>query len=190
MTDTNHLLAEFVRGRELQQHAEEVPEFDLQAFDAACEGTEVALVAKLVQDMNGIHGGWKRGIRWWRLSHRLRPEKVVGLAGAEPLEGDDLLNQERVKKVAADFPKCTFLIEHLGFPWTEELFGVMASCPNVWTDISMARARPHLLAWNLTMARDCGLFDRITWGTGYVGKRIDQWQAALKVDVDWLQKGA
>jgi predicted TIM-barrel fold metal-dependent hydrolase len=252
----NHLLAEFVRPGELQQHPDEVPEFDLRAFDAACEELEIALVVTLVQDMNRIHGGWQGGHPLVAAFQKLRPDKVVGLAGAEPLDGNDLLNHERLEEVegllrdgslrglvltppygnyyandpccypfyavaqqagvpvfmhhsaqlaellrapmkyartwlldevAADFPKCTFVIEHMGFPWTEELFGVMASCPNVWADISMARARPHLLAWNLTMARDYGLLDRITWGTDYVGKRVDQWMAAVKADVAWLQ---
>jgi len=251
-----HLLGEYAPCGNLKQHPDEVTDFDLSAFDAAVEELDLDRVVTLVQDMTRIDGGWLGGNPLIAAFQELRPDKLIGLAGAEPLDTRDQLNQQRLAEieaafhekrlsglvltppygyyysndprcypfyaaaqraqvpvymhhsaqlaeaqrapmkyartwlldeVASDFPKCTFLIEHMGWPWTQELFGVMASCPNVWTDISYSSSRPHLLAWNLTMARDYGLLDRITWGTDYVGDRVDEWAAMVRKDIRWLR---
>ena len=251
-----HLLGEYAPCGNLKQHPDEADDFDLGAFDAAVEELELDRVVTLVQDMTRIDGGWLGGNPLIAAFQGLRPDKVIGLAGAEPLDTRDQMNHERLAEVetafrdgslsglvltppygyyysndprcypfyaaaqqarvpvymhhsaqlaeaqrapmkyartwlldevASDFAKCAFLIEHMGWPWTEELFGVMASCPNVWTDISYSSSRPHLLAWNLTMARDYGLLDRITWGTDYVGDRVDEWAAMVRKDIHWLR---
>jgi predicted TIM-barrel fold metal-dependent hydrolase len=92
-------------------------------------------------------------------------------------------------EVAADFQGVTFVLEHMSWPWTQELFALMSHCLNVWTDISMLTCRPHVLAWNLTMARDYGLLDRVVWGTDYLGNSVDEWASVVAKDVEWLRGG-
>ena len=58
----------------------------------------------------------------------------------------------------------------MAWPWTEELLAIMAHGPNVHTGLAMLSTRPHMLAWDLTMAGDYSFLDRILWGAHYVGK--------------------
>jgi len=91
-------------------------------------------------------------------------------------------------EVVADFAGLTIVVEHMGWPWTEELLAVMAHGPNVWTDISALNDRPHLLAWNLTMARDYGVLDRVIWGTDFVGNQVEEWAGVVRQEVAWLRE--
>jgi len=252
----SHLLANFTPCVFLKERLVEVEGFDLAAFDACVERMGIARVVTLAQEMTRIHGQWLGSNALVASFRRLRPDRVIAMAGAEPLDERDLHNQGRLEEVraalrgnelhgllltppyghycatdprcypfyalaqehgapvylhhsaqlgdahlapmrfarpwlldevAADFPRLTMLVEHMGWPWTQELFALMAHAPNVWTDISMLICRPHLLAWNLTMARDYGLLDRIVWGTDYVGDRVDEWEKVVRGDTNWLR---
>ncbi len=252
----SHFLANYAPSAALKTSLDQVKEFDLPAFDAAAERHGLIGLVTLAQEMTRIHGQWLGSNALMAAFEELRPQMVLGMAGAEPLDERDLLNQERLAEVkaafevkrlhgllltppyghyysndprcypfyalaeamdvpvylhhsaqlgeahlapmkfarpwlldevAADFPKLTLLVEHMGWPWTQELFALMAHCPRVWTDISMLTCRPHLLAWNLTMARDYNLLDRIVWGTDYVGDRVDEWEAVIEGDTQWLR---
>ena len=75
-----------------------------------------------------------------------------------------------------DFPELRFNVEHMGYPWTEELLAIMARSPNVYTDIAMfidpyvfdgLKGRHLLLARNLGMAREYGVLDRVFYGSDY-----------------------
>ena len=91
----------------------------------------------------------------------------------------------RLDDVVIDFPELRFNAEHMGYPWTEELFAIMSRSPNVFTDIAMfvqpykgpfnRKGRPLTLARNLGMARDYGVLDRIFYGSDYVGESIDEY---------------
>ena len=239
----SHLLANRMPCDSLRAHPDEVQEFELAAFDARCKELGVARVVTLAQEMTAIRRRWLGSNELLAAFQRLRPDRVIAMASAEPMDERDLFNQARLDEVrsalgagelqgllltppyghfysndprcypfyslareagvpvylhhsaqlgepgfaplrfarpwlldevAADFPELVLLVEHMGWPWTQELLALMASCPNVWTDISALVRRPHLLAWNLTMARDYGLLDRIVWGTDYVGDRVDE----------------
>ena len=65
---------------------------------------------------------------------------------------------------------------------------MMVHAPNLWTDISALIQRPRLLAWNLTMAREYNLLDRIIWGTDYVGDRVDEWADQIRIETRWLRE--
>ena len=57
-------------------------------------------------------------------------------------------------QVVVDFPDLRLVIEHMAWPWTEDLLAIMAHGPNVYTDVAMLSRRPHMLAWHLTLAND------------------------------------
>jgi predicted TIM-barrel fold metal-dependent hydrolase len=91
--------------------------------------------------------------------------------------------------VAIDFPSLRFNVEHMGYPWTEELLAIMARSPNVYTDIAMfiepyvGVGRPLLLARNLGMAREYGVLDRVFYGSDYVGDDVDEYICLLQREI-------
>jgi predicted TIM-barrel fold metal-dependent hydrolase len=91
--------------------------------------------------------------------------------------------------VAIDFPSLRFNVEHMGYPWTEELLAIMARSPNVYTDIAMfiepyvGVGRPLLLARNLGMAREYGVLDRVFYGSDYVGDDLDEYICLLQREI-------
>jgi len=89
--------------------------------------------------------------------------------------------------IAIDFPGLRVLVEHMGYPWTQEVLALMAHAPNVYTDISMLQRRPILLAWNLTMAREYGMLDRVVWGTDYVGDDHAAYVARAERDIAFVR---
>lgn len=74
-----------------------------------------------------------------------------------------------IDQVGIDFPDLKIIIAHLGFPWTEEVFALMQKHPTFYTDMSAFHARPYTLCWNLTMAREYGVLDRVLFATDYPG---------------------
>lgn len=90
-------------------------------------------------------------------------------------------------EVVVDFPTLRLNIEHMAWPWTEELLAIMAHGPNVYTDVTMLSMRPHMLAWNLTMARDYGFMDRIFWGTDYVGTDTSVYLESVRSELEFFR---
>lgn len=72
-----------------------------------------------------------------------------------------------LEDVAIDFPKLNICACHMGYPWTEELFALMRKCSNVWTDLAAIFIRPTVLAWNLVLAKEYNIIDRVMFGTDY-----------------------
>ncbi len=76
--------------------------------------------------------------------------------------------------VVIAFPDLNIHVEHMAYPWAEELFALMKRAPNVYTDVCRLFGRPTILAWYLVMAKEYGVIDRVIWGTDYdVYKRSD-----------------
>ena len=90
-------------------------------------------------------------------------------------------------QVVVDFPDLRLNIEHMAWPWTEELLAIMAHGPNVHTDLTMLSQRPHMLAWHLTMAQDYGFLDRIFWGTDYVGRDNQTYLETVGQELDFYR---
>jgi len=96
-----------------------------------------------------------------------------------------------------DFPELRFNVEHMGYPWTEELLAMMARSPNVYTDIAMfidpyvrfSIPRRLLLAGNLGMAREYGVLDRVFYGSDYVGEEIDEYIRLLQREITYMREG-
>ncbi len=69
--------------------------------------------------------------------------------------------------VVIDFPDLRIHVEHMAYPWTEELLALMKHAPNVYTDVCELFPRPTWLAWYLMMAKEYGVIDRVIWGSDY-----------------------
>lgn len=93
-----------------------------------------------------------------------------------------------------DFPDLRFNVEHMGYPWTEELLSMMSRSPNVYTDIAMfvqpygmGVGRHLMLARNLGMARDYGVLDRVFYGSDYVGESVDEYIHLVQREIAYLE---
>ena len=101
----------------------------------------------------------------------------------------------RLDDLTIDFPELRFNVEHMGYPWTEELLCIMARSPNVYTDIAMfidpysGKGRHLLLARNLAMAREYGVLDRVFYGSDYVGENADEYVGLLQREIVYLREG-
>ena len=119
-------------------------------------------------------------------SHMFMPPKLCPLKYARIWHLDDL---------TIDFPNLRFNVEHMGYPWTEELLSIMARSPNVYTDTAeyvtpdpTYPTRPFLLARNLAMAREYGVLDRVFYGSDYVGENVDEYVRLLKYEIGWIKE--
>lgn len=72
-----------------------------------------------------------------------------------------------LNKVLIDFPELKVVVEHLNYPWYEELFFMMASDENVYADVAMNYDRPNILTWNLVKAKEFGVLDRIMYASDF-----------------------
>lgn len=72
--------------------------------------------------------------------------------------------------VNIDFPDIKIVVEHLAYPWTEMLLALMSNNPNIYTDLALLYDRPTFLAWQLVMAKEYNVLDRIMYASDYVYK--------------------
>ncbi len=100
-----------------------------------------------------------------------------------------------LEDVAIDFPELRFNVEHLGYPWEEELFALMVNHPNVFADIAMfidpmmGKGRRLLLARDLGTAREYGVLDRVFYGSDYVGESADEYIGLLTREIAYIKEG-
>lgn len=90
-------------------------------------------------------------------------------------------------QVVVDFSTLRLHVEHMAWPWTEDLLAIMAHAPNVSTDLAMLSRRPHMLAWHLTLARDYDFVDRIFWCSDYVGRDHTAYRALVHHEMDFFE---
>jgi predicted TIM-barrel fold metal-dependent hydrolase len=71
----------------------------------------------------------------------------------------------------------------MGWPWEDELLGLMVRSPNLYTEISyIGELGLKRVARNLITARDYGVLNRVMFGT-------DPLCRPLKLYVDWVKNG-
>jgi predicted TIM-barrel fold metal-dependent hydrolase len=102
---------------------------------------------------------------------------------AQPLLLDD---------VVIDFPDLRINVEHMAYPWTEELFALMKRAEHVYADVSELFNRPTMLAWYLTTAREYGVIERIVWGSDTDIYWHDDWDfshysAKVERETSWIR---
>jgi len=74
----------------------------------------------------------------------------------------------RLNDLIIDFPDLKIVVEHIGYPWSEHLFILMANDKNLWTDLAMMYERPYKLVWSLVLAKEYGVIDRVMYASDYV----------------------
>jgi len=82
-------------------------------------------------------------------------------------------NMFNLNEVIIDFPHLKIVVEHLGYPWSEHLFVLMANDANLYTDLAMTYERTTWLAWNLVLAKEYGVIDRVMYASDYVSYSYD-----------------
>lgn len=100
-----------------------------------------------------------------------------------------------LEDVAIDFPELRFNVEHLGYPWEEELFALMVNHLNVFADIAMfieplqCKGRRLLLARDLGIAREYGVLNRVFWGSDYVGESVEEYISLVQREIRYIKEG-
>jgi len=82
-------------------------------------------------------------------------------------------NMFRLNDVIVDFPDLKIVVEHIGYPWSEHLFVLMANDKNLWTDLAMMYDRKMKVAWSLVLAKEYGVIDRVMYASDYVSYDYD-----------------
>ena len=75
--------------------------------------------------------------------------------------------------VTFDFPYMKIVVEHIGYPFSEYLFTMMVNDENLWTDLAMLYRRPVWMTWNMVMAKELGVLDRIMFASDFVATNND-----------------
>lgn len=75
--------------------------------------------------------------------------------------------------VIIDFPNLKIVVEHIGYPWSEQLFVLMTNQKNMYCDLAMSFVRPTWLAWNMVVAKEYGVIDRVMFASDYVAHGYD-----------------
>jgi predicted TIM-barrel fold metal-dependent hydrolase len=74
----------------------------------------------------------------------------------------------RLNDIIVDFPDLKIVVEHIGYPWSEHLFILMANDRKLWTDLAMMYERPMKTVWSLVLAKEYGVIDRVMYASDYV----------------------
>ena len=120
----------------------------------------------------------------------------VGGGGSEPYRAPlKYARPALIDDVVIDFPDLRIHVEHMAYPWGEELFALMKRAPNVYTDVCELFKRPTLLAWYLVMAKEYGVIDRVIWGSDYDVYWHQDWDFSgyfrkVREETGWIQRGA
>lgn len=96
--------------------------------------------------------------------------------------------------VVIDFPDLRIMVEHMAYPWTEELIALMKHAPNVYMDVTELFRRPTILAWYIMMAKEYGVIERVIWGSDYDVYWSDGYDTAryfrkVERETSWIERG-
>jgi len=86
-----------------------------------------------------------------------------------------------LKQIGWDFPDLKLAANHMGYPWTEELLATMRMQSNIYADFSGMFGRPFIMAWDLVLAKQYGVLDRVMYGSDY------PFCPPMKQCVRWIQ---
>ncbi|MDC7290078.1 amidohydrolase [Blautia schinkii] len=100
---------------------------------------------------------------------------------------------ENLNDVTFDFPDMKIVVEHIGYPFSEYLFTMMVNDKNLWTDLAMLYKRPLWMTWNLVLAKEMGVVDRIMFASDFVAADNDLFSDNPTKDllewIDLIQNG-
>lgn len=100
---------------------------------------------------------------------------------------------ENLNDVTFDFPDMKIVVEHIGYPFSEYLFTMMVNDENLWTDLAMLYKRPVWMTWNMVMAKELGVLDRVMFASDFVAADNDLFGSNPTQDllkwIDLVQNG-
>lgn len=113
-----------------------------------------------------------------------------GAANAAPLK---YAKPILLDDVVIDFPDLRIMVEHMAYPWTEELIALMKHAPNVYMDVTELFRRPTILAWYIMMAKEYGVIERVIWGSDYDVYWSDGYDTAryfrkVERETSWIER--
>lgn len=77
-------------------------------------------------------------------------------------------NPQSLNNILVDFPGIKVVVEHLNYPWYEELYFMMMQLhSNVYSDLAMIYHMPTILTWNLVKAKEYGVINKIMYASDY-----------------------
>lgn len=94
----------------------------------------------------------------------------IGKAILAPAEYTSLYD---LNEIVLDFPNLRLNVEHLGYPWAEQLFTQMATDENLYTDLAMCYDREVSTVWNLVLAKEYGVIGQVMFATDFVACNFD-----------------
>jgi len=108
-------------------------------------------------------------------------------------------NPVYLNNVLINFPQMKVVVEHINYPWCDELFSMMASDKNIYADLAMTYQRTMMLAWNLVKAKENGVIDRIMYASDYCvsgqgvfsnnpGEDMKKWIELIKSGINVILK--
>ena len=83
------------------------------------------------------------------------------------------VQMQDLNDVTFDFPDMKIVVEHIGYPFSEYLFTMMINDENLWTDLAMLYKRPLWMTWNMVMAKEMGVLDRVMFASDFVAANND-----------------
>lgn len=92
----------------------------------------------------------------------------------------ELANPTQIYPVARDFQRLDIHVAHAGWPWVQEMIGVLFTCPNVWCspDIYMLKRIP--MGQEYVKAANTFCSERTVFGTAYPARPHDGLVAGYK----------
>ena len=70
-------------------------------------------------------------------------------------------------EVARDYPRLKLVISHLGYPWHEQTFALLAKHEHVFTDVAGLTRRPWQAYRTLTLAFEYGVMDKLLFASDF-----------------------
>lgn len=83
------------------------------------------------------------------------------------------VQMENLNDVTFHFPRMKKVVEHIGYPHSEHLFTLMVNDKNLWTDLAMLYHRPLWMTWNMVLAKEMGVIDRVMFASDFVSANND-----------------
>ncbi len=81
---------------------------------------------------------------------------------------------ELLDEPAREFPELKMIISHLGYPWIEATFALLAKHKNIYANIAGLADKPWQAYRNLTLAYECDVTDKLLFATGFPASTVKE----------------
>lgn len=98
------------------------------------------------------------------------------------------VQMEDLNDVTFDFPNLKKVVEHIGYPFSEYLFTLMVNDKNLYTDLAMLYKRPIWMTWNMVLAKEMGVIERVMFASDFVAADNDLFSDNPTKDLkEWIK---